>query len=105
MKYLGDGRMGGGWGGRSSGWEAEGRLYHPEGDKPQCCVLSRAQKQLVNLVGRDGCQQQSDIPCAQLMPLSGSMYKVLKWQFGSVNLAGFCLDSCIYVAPVISKKK
>ena len=40
------GQTGGGGVGAGCGWEAEGRLYHPQGDKLQCCVLSRAQKQL-----------------------------------------------------------
>ena len=26
------------------GWEAEGRQYHSQGGKQQCCVSSRAQK-------------------------------------------------------------
>ena len=35
----------GGWGwGVGGGWEAEGGQYHPQGDKQQCCVFSRAQK-------------------------------------------------------------
>ena len=28
------------------GWKAEGELYHPQGDKQQCFVFSRAQKLL-----------------------------------------------------------
>ena len=36
------GRAGGGWGGYW--WEAEGGQYHPQGDKQQCYVFSRAQK-------------------------------------------------------------
>ena len=47
MNYIGGwaGGAGGGWGGRWwGGWEAEGGQYHPQGDKQQCCVLSRAQK-------------------------------------------------------------
>ena len=46
--------------GVGGGWEAEGGQYHPQGDKQQCCVFSRAQKLPVNLVGRDGHQQQFD---------------------------------------------
>ena len=30
--------------GVGGGWEAEGGQYHPQGDKQQCCVFSRAQK-------------------------------------------------------------
>ena len=30
--------------GVGGGWEAEGRQCHPQGDKQQCCVFSRAQK-------------------------------------------------------------
>ena len=37
------GREGGGVG-VGGGWEAEGGQYHPQGDKQQCCVFSRAQK-------------------------------------------------------------
>ena len=33
-----------GWAGVGGGWEAEGRQHHPQGDKQQCCVFSRAQK-------------------------------------------------------------
>ena len=33
-----------GWAGVGGGWEAEGGQYHPQGDKQQCCVFSRAQK-------------------------------------------------------------
>ena len=29
--------------GVGGGWEAEGGKYHPQGDKQQCCVFSRAQ--------------------------------------------------------------
>ena len=52
------GLVGGGWG----EWEAEGGQYHPQGDKQQCCVFSRAQKLPLNLVDRDSHQQQFDIP-------------------------------------------
>ena len=38
------GWVGGGGVGVGGGWEAEGGQYHPQGDKQQCCVLSRAQK-------------------------------------------------------------
>ena len=38
------GRRGVGWVLGVGGWEAEGGQYHPQGDKQQCCVLSRAQK-------------------------------------------------------------
>ena len=37
------GREGGGVG-VGGGWGAEGGQYHPQGDKQQCCVFSRAQK-------------------------------------------------------------
>ena len=30
--------------GVGGGWEAEGGQCHPQGDKQQCCVFSRAQK-------------------------------------------------------------
>ena len=33
-----------GWAGAGGGWEAEGGQHHPQGDKQQCCVFSRAQK-------------------------------------------------------------
>ena len=36
MKFRGGGWVGG-------GWEAEGGQYHPQGDKQQCCVFSKAQ--------------------------------------------------------------
>ena len=38
------GQVGGGGVGVGGGWEAEGRQYHPQGGKQQCCVFSRAQK-------------------------------------------------------------
>ena len=37
--------MGGREGGGVGGWGAEGGLYHPQGDRQQQCVPSRAQKQ------------------------------------------------------------
>ena len=49
--------------GVGGGWEAEGGLYHPQGDTQQQCVLSRATA-TVNLVGRDGRWQQFDTPCS-----------------------------------------
>ena len=45
MKFIGGGWVGGGGVGVGGGWEAEGRQYHPQGDKQQCCVFSIAQKQ------------------------------------------------------------
>ena len=50
--------------GVEGGWEAEGGLYHTQGDTQQQCVLSREQKQPVNLVGQDGRWQQFDTPCS-----------------------------------------
>ena len=44
MKFVEGGRAGGAGVGVGGGWEAEGRQYHPQGGKQQCCVLSRAQK-------------------------------------------------------------
>ena len=45
MNYIGGGRgREGGGVGVGGGWEAEGGQYHPQGDKQQCCVFSRAQK-------------------------------------------------------------
>ena len=43
MDELYRGWAGGGVG-AGGGWEAEGGQYHPQGDKQQCCVFSRAQK-------------------------------------------------------------
>ena len=40
----GGGRMEGGGVGIGGGWKAEGGQCHPQGDKQQCCVFSRAQK-------------------------------------------------------------
>ena len=43
MKFIGvSGREGGGVG-VGGGWEAKGGLYHPQGDKQQCCVFSIVQ--------------------------------------------------------------
>ena len=47
------------------GWEAEGRQYHPQGDKQQCCVFKTA---TVHLVGRDSHQQQFDTPSSLISP-------------------------------------
>ena len=44
MNYIGGEWAGGGGVGVGGGWEAEGGQYHPQGDKQQCCVFSRAQK-------------------------------------------------------------
>ena len=55
------------------GWEAEGGLYHPQGDTQQQCVLSRALKQPQStwyaemVVGSSLTQY-----VALLVPLSGS---------------------------------
>ena len=57
MKYIGGGWVG--WG--RGGWEAEGGQHHPQGGKQQCCLLSMAHKQPVNLAGRDS-RQQPDTP-------------------------------------------
>ena len=48
-----------GWHGRWGGWGAEGGLYHPQGDRQQQCVFSRARK-----VGRDSRWQQLDTLCS-----------------------------------------
>ena len=44
MNYIGGEWVGWRWGGRWGWVEAEGGQYHPQGDKQQCCVFSRAQK-------------------------------------------------------------
>ena len=44
MNYIGGGWAGGGGVSVGGGWEAKGEQYHPQGDKQQCCVFSRAQK-------------------------------------------------------------
>ena len=69
MKFIEGVWDGGGVGvgdgvGVGGGRGAEGGQYHPQGDKQQCCVFSIAQKlpQSLNLVGRDGHQQQFDTP-------------------------------------------
>ena len=56
------GRREGGGVGAGGGWEAEGGLYHPQGDTQQQCALSEAHAETatVNLVGRDGRWQQFD---------------------------------------------
>ena len=53
-----------GWVGGGGGWGAEGGSYHPQGDRQQQCVPSRAQKQPVDMVGRNGRWQQPDTPCS-----------------------------------------
>ena len=94
-----------GWaGGRGVGgrWEAEGGQYHPQGDKQQCYVFSRAQKlpHAVKLVGRDDHQQQFDIPSSLISahqwphrPCSGPswFYRVGKRPHVKADLAIYSL--------------
>ena len=60
------------------GWGAEGGLYHPQGDRQQQCVLSRAQKQpqstwqAETIVGNSLTHH-----VALLVPLSGPMHPVV----------------------------
>ena len=65
MKFIGGGWAGGGW---------EGGQYHPQGDKQQCCVFSKAQKLPVNLVGRDSSLTPQ---AALLVPISGPIDPVV----------------------------
>ena len=71
MNYIGGGWEGGGVG-IGSGWEAEGRQYHPQGDKQQCCVFSRAQKlpqstwQAQTVVSSISAHQWPHRPCSGL---------------------------------------
>ena len=98
MKYIGVGKREGGGVGVGGGWEAEGGQYHPQGAKQQCCVFSRSQKLhgIINLVGRDGCQQQFDTPSSLInahqwphRPCSGPswFYRVSKRQPVNADLA------------------
>ena len=76
MNYIGGGRAGGGWGGR--GWEAEGGQYHPQGDKQQCCVFSRAQKLLQSTWQAQTVVSSSLAPqTALLVPITGPIDPVV----------------------------
>ena len=68
----------GGGVGIGGGWEAEGGLYHPQGDKQQCCIFSRAQKLLqstwyAEMVVISSMTHQADL----LVPISGSIDPVV----------------------------
>ena len=87
-------------------WESEGRPYHPQGDQSQCCILSRAQKQLrtVNLVGPDSRQQQFDTSCSPInapqwlhIPCSG-----LSWSYRVGKMLPVKADLAIY-SPIIGE--
>ena len=74
MNYIGGGRAGGGWG----GWEAEGEQYHPQGDKQQCCVFSRAQKLPQSTWQAQTVVSSSLTPqAALLVPISGPIDPVV----------------------------
>ena len=69
------------------GWGAEGGLYHPQGDRQQQCVLSRAQKQPQSTWQAETVVGSSlTHHVALLVPLSGPrgltlpkiLYKILK---------------------------
>ena len=81
MNYIGGGRVGGGWGGR--GWEAEGGQYHPQGDKQQCCVFSRAQKLPQSTWQAQTVVSSSLTPqAALLVPISGPIDPVVVYRVG-----------------------
>ena len=66
MNYIGGGV------GVGSGWEAEGGQYHPQGDKQQCCVFSRAQKLPQSTWQAQTVVSSSLTPLAALLvPISG----------------------------------
>ena len=71
------GREGGGVG-VGGGWEAEGRQYHPQGDKQQCCILSRAQKLPQSTWQAQTVVSSSLTPqAALLVPISGPIDPVV----------------------------
>ena len=76
MNYIGGGRAGRGRGGRE--WEAEGGQYHPQGDKQQCCILSRAQKLPQSTWQAQTVVSSSLTPqAALLVPISGPIDPVV----------------------------
>ena len=65
---------GGGWG----GWEAKGGQYHPQGDKQQCCILSRAKKLPQSTLQAQTVVSSSLTPqAALLVPISGPIDPVV----------------------------
>ena len=71
------GREGGGVG-VGGGWEAEGGQYHPQGDKQQCCVFSRAQKLPQSTWQAQTVVSSSLTPqAALLVPISGPIDPVV----------------------------
>ena len=92
MKYIGGGRVGGGWG----GWEAEGGQHHPQGGKQQCYVLSRAQK-LPQSTWQDETVVSSSLTpqAALLVPISGRQKTACESRPGYLAIAPsmVCLDS------------
>ena len=59
-----------GWG----GWEADGGQYHPQGDKQQCCVFSRAQK-----LPQSTWQAQTVFSSSLTPPFSSSLISAHQW--------------------------
>ena len=86
--------------GVGGGWEAEGGPYHPQRDKLQCCVLSKAQKQLQSHWYYQMAISSSLTPLAtQLMPLSGSIYipcSGLLWLYRVGKMLPVKADLAIY---------
>ena len=64
--------------GIGGGWEAKGGRYHPQGDKQQCCVFSRAQK-LPQSTWYDKTVVSSDLTSqvASSVPISGPIDSVM----------------------------
>ena len=78
MNYIGGGRVGGDGVDVGGGWEAEGGQYHPQGDKQQCCVFSRAQKLPQSTWLAQTVVSSSLTPqAALLVPISGSIDPVV----------------------------
>ena len=80
-----------GWG----GWEAEGGQYHPQGDKQQRCVLSRAQKLPQSTWQAQTVVSSSLTPQLQValsVPISGHIDPVVAWTV--VVLQGRKKTSC-----------
>ena len=70
--------MGSGWAEFKGGWEAEGRQYHPQGDKQQCCVFSMAQKLPQSTwQAKTVVSSSLTLQAALLVPISGSIDPVV----------------------------
>ena len=104
MKFIGGGRVRGGWGGRW-GWVGSRRRVIPSTRRQTAvlCVQYCTETATVNLVSRDGRQQQFDTPSSLISahqwphrPCSGP-----SWFYRDVKRLPVKADLAIYSPPLL----